>query len=105
MGTLSLLKDVGVTWFREEDYPVLLEIFDDSDKMPRTWNEWLKSAQQMEGRAKAQGYRTQRVYIDPDSFADWCLCEGMSTRVAKNSPWMLSQRDTPANADQANSPR
>ena len=67
------------TWFREEDYPVLLEIFDDSDKMPRTWNEWLKSAQQMEERAKAQGYRTQRVHIDPDSFADWCLCEGIGT--------------------------
>jgi hypothetical protein len=57
MGTLSLLKDVGVTWFREEDYPVLLEIFEDADKMPRTWNEWLKRAEQMEERAKAQGYR------------------------------------------------
>jgi hypothetical protein len=79
MGTLSLLKDVGVTWFREEDYPVLLEIFDDADKMPRTWKEWLKRAEQMEERAKAQGYHTQRVYIDPDSFANWCLCEGMST--------------------------
>jgi hypothetical protein len=79
MGTLSLLKDVGVTWFREEDYPILLEIFDDADKMPGSWNEWLKSAQQMEEWAKAQGYRTQRVYIDPDSFADWCLCEGMGT--------------------------
>jgi hypothetical protein len=78
MGTFSLLKDVGVTWFREEDYPVLLEIFDDADKMPRTWKEWLKRAEQMEERAKAQGYDTQRVYIDPDSFADWCLREGMS---------------------------
>jgi hypothetical protein len=37
MGTLSLLKDVGITWFREEDYPVLLEIFDDAGKMPRAW--------------------------------------------------------------------
>jgi len=63
MGTLSLLKDVGVTWFREEDYPILLEILDDADKRPRSWNEWLKSAQQMEEWAKAQGYRTQRVYI------------------------------------------
>jgi hypothetical protein len=66
-------------WLREKDYPVLLEILDDADKMPRTWKEWLKRAEQMEERAKAQGYRTQRVYIDPDRFADWCLCEGMST--------------------------
>ena len=79
MGTLSLLKDVGVTWFREEDYPILLEIFDDADKMPRSWSEWLKSAQQMEEWARAQGYPLQRVYIDPDSFADWCLCEEMGS--------------------------
>jgi hypothetical protein len=88
MGTLSLLKDVGVTWFREEDYPILLEIFDDADKMPRSWNEWLKSAQQMEEWAKAQGYRTQRVYIDPDSFAVGVGAKGWAptVRVAKNSP-------------------
>ena len=30
----------------------------------------------MEERAKAQGYRTQRVYIDTDRFPDWCLREG-----------------------------
>ena len=47
MGTLSLLKDVGVTWFREEDYPLLLEIFDDANKMPRTWKEWLKRAESL----------------------------------------------------------
>jgi hypothetical protein len=52
MGTLSRLKDVGVTWFREEDYPILLEIFDDADKMPRTWKEWLKRAEQMEERPR-----------------------------------------------------
>jgi hypothetical protein len=68
MGTLSPLKDVGVTWFREEDYPVLLEIFDDADKMPRTWNEWLKRAEQMEEQAKAQGYRTQRRLYRSRSF-------------------------------------
>jgi hypothetical protein len=71
--------------------------------MPRTWKEWLKRAEQMEERAKAQGYRTQRVYIDPHSFADWCLCEGMSTDSEgrqKKLPWMLSRRNTPVNADQ-----
>ena len=27
---------VGAYWIKEEDYPALLEIFDDGNKMPRT---------------------------------------------------------------------
>jgi hypothetical protein len=77
MDSISQLPEVGVTWFREEDYPALLHIFEDADKMPRSWKEWLKRAEQMEKRAKAQGYSTARIYIDPDDFRDWCLREGM----------------------------
>jgi hypothetical protein len=46
---------VAVTWFREEDYPALLRIFDDADKMPRTWKEWLEKAEQMEQTVKSSG--------------------------------------------------
>jgi hypothetical protein len=74
----ALVREVAVTWFREEDYPSLLELFEDAEKMPHTWNQWLKRAEQMEERAKAQGCKTVRVYIDPESFADWCLREGKS---------------------------
>jgi hypothetical protein len=72
----ELLREVAVTWFREEDYPSLLELFEDAGKMPRTWREWLERAEQMEQRAKAQGCNTVRIYIDPEGFADWCLREG-----------------------------
>ena len=88
MGTLSLLKDVGVTWLREEDYPILLEIFDDADKMPRSWNEWLKSAQQMEEWARAQdtGYSAS-ISIPIVSPIGVCAKGWAPTvRVAKNSP-------------------
>jgi hypothetical protein len=77
MGTFPLLREVGVTWFREEDYPALLEIFEDADKMLRTWKEWLKRAERMEKLAKAQGYNTERIYIDPDDFSNWCRREGL----------------------------
>ena len=65
-------RAVGLAWFREEDYPALLKIFDDSHKMPRTWKEWLKVAEQMEQRAKAAAQHTERVYIDPDTVPVWC---------------------------------
>jgi hypothetical protein len=70
------IRAVGITWFREEDYPALLQIFTDADKMPRAWKDWLKGAEKMEQDMKAQGFLTERVYIDPDTFPDWCAKEG-----------------------------
>ena len=39
---------VGVYWINEDDYPELLKIFPDGNRMPRTWAEWLKIAEEME---------------------------------------------------------
>ena len=36
---------VGVYWIDEEDYPAVRRIFDDGNKMPNTWREWLKMAE------------------------------------------------------------
>ena len=68
---------VGVYWIGEGDYPALLKIFDDGDRMPRTWKEWLKIAEEMERGLKAYGHVVMRVHIDPCTFADWCVTHGM----------------------------
>jgi hypothetical protein len=49
------IRAIGVSWFREEDYPTLLRIFKDANKMPRAWKEWLEGAEKMEKQVKAQG--------------------------------------------------
>lgn len=75
------LRAVGLAWFREEDYAALRRIFDDGGKMPTTWKEWLQNAEGMERKAKAQaaaqGAVIERVYIDPDTFPDWCAANGV----------------------------
>ena len=54
---------VGAYWINEEDYPALLRIFADGDRMPRTWSEWLKIAEEMEQGLKAYGHVVMRVRI------------------------------------------
>src|SRR5580698_9178095 len=56
---------VGVYWINEEDYPALLRIFDDGNKMPRTWREWLKIAEEMERGLLSYGHVVLRVRIVP----------------------------------------
>jgi hypothetical protein len=45
---------------------------DDVDKMPPSWKEWLKVAEEMEQGLKAYGQVVLRVHIDPVTFPDWC---------------------------------
>lgn len=66
------LPAVGAYWIKEEDYPALLDVFTDGNKMPRSWNEWLKMAEEMEQGLKAYGHPVMRVYIDPKTFPAWC---------------------------------
>lgn len=70
---------VGAYWIKEEDYPVLLRVFDDGSKLPRTWKEWLKIAEEMERGLKAYGHVVMRVPIDPNTFSDWCAANGVRT--------------------------
>jgi hypothetical protein len=69
---------VGVYWIEEADYPAALEVFDDGDRMPGTWKEWLKMAEEMERGLKAYGHPVLRVRIDPETFPAWCSSHGTS---------------------------
>ena len=73
------LPAVGVYWIKKDDYPALLKIFEDGDKVPSTWKEWLKLAEEMERGLKAYGHPVMRVTIDPSTFSDWCAAHGTST--------------------------
>jgi len=55
---------------------VLLEIFEDGNRMPPTWKEWLKIAEEMERGLTAYGHVVLRVRIDPKTFPDWCAAHG-----------------------------
>ena len=69
---------VGAYWINEGDYATLLETFADGNKMPRTWKEWLKIAEEMKRGLKAYGHVVLRVYIDPNTFPDWCATHSVS---------------------------
>jgi hypothetical protein len=69
-------RAVGVSWFREEDFASARALFDATDKLPPR-EQWLKAAEKMEQDFLAQGYIVERVYIDPDTFPDWCRERGL----------------------------
>jgi hypothetical protein len=73
------LRAVGAFWIEEADYPAALRVFEDGNTLPRTWQEWLKIAEEMEKGLKAYGHPVLRVRIDPETFPAWCAAHGATT--------------------------
>ena len=70
------LRAIGAYWLDEADYPAAQRLFDDGNMLPRSWAEWLKTAEEMEKGLKAYGHPVMRVRIDPATFPDWCAAHG-----------------------------
>jgi hypothetical protein len=46
---------LGLPWNLRHDYPALLALFSDPDKLPKTFDAWLKHAKTLEKRLEAAG--------------------------------------------------
>ena len=63
---------LGVPWYLRDDYPALLALFSDPDKLPKTFDAWLRHAETLEQRLEAAGLRVAKILIQPAPFAQWC---------------------------------
>jgi len=69
---------IGVVWYKEEDYPILKELFEDGDTLPDSYSEWLEKAQNLFNQLIQRGFTPIKVYINPDTFPKWCIERGHS---------------------------
>jgi hypothetical protein len=63
---------VGLPWYHRDDYPALLSVFSDPDKLPNTFDAWLEHAEGLERQLQAAGFVVARAWIRPAPFAAWC---------------------------------
>ncbi len=69
------VEAVTLNWYRREDYARLLTIFEDAEKLPATFDEWLNKAEHGEEMLSKSGKRVIRVVIGPDEFTAWCATQ------------------------------
>ena len=62
----------ALPWYARSDYPVLLRLFSDSNKLPTTYDAWLKRAERIEWQFQKAGFGVARIWIRPVPFAAWC---------------------------------
>jgi len=67
----------AMVWYKEEDYEKLLGIFDDAEQLPRTFTDWQKRAEEKKSEVEAAGDQVIKVYIDPETFPEWCKSKNL----------------------------
>jgi hypothetical protein len=63
---------LALPWYARGDYPALLKLFNDPDKLPATYDAWLKRAEGIERQFQKAGFGVARIWIRPVAFAAWC---------------------------------
>ena len=67
----------AMVWYKKEDWQTLKDMFADGDMLPETYERWLERAEEMREQVQAQGDAVIKVYIDPQTFPEWCEKKGM----------------------------
>lgn len=74
------MKDVdaiGIAWYRLEDYDAIRRIMADRNQLPDTFSIWRMKAEAHEKMERRNGKVVVRVFIDPETFPDWCLSRSL----------------------------
>jgi hypothetical protein len=69
---------LALPWYARGDYRALLELFTDPDKLPATYDAWLKHAERTEGQLQKSGFGIARIWIRPVAFTAWCKARKVS---------------------------
>jgi hypothetical protein len=67
----------ALVWYKKEHWDTLKELFSDSHLLPLTYEDWLERAEAMKAKVQADGDAVIKVYIDPETFPEWCKKKGL----------------------------
>jgi hypothetical protein len=63
---------IGVGWYTPESYSALLNVADDADDLPDTFEEWLKQAKKVIFMLRGEGLQPEQVFVNVVELLAWC---------------------------------
>lgn len=67
----------AMVWYKKEHWDTLIKMFTDAHLLPKTYEDWLARAEEMQAKVQAAGDAVIKVYIDPETFPEWCQKKGL----------------------------
>jgi hypothetical protein len=69
--------EIGLGWYRREDWDRLLQMFPDRAQLHDTYDDWLSDVYKGEQLVRREGNFIKRIVVDPDELAAWCASHGL----------------------------
>ena len=68
----------AMVWYKEEHWEQLRTLFTDADKLPVSYEDWHIRASEMQKKMEDEGNAVIKVFIDPETFPQWCDSKGLA---------------------------
>lgn len=91
----GVIRAVGIAWFRREDWDSVKQLFVDADRLPATYDEWLRKTEKVAERVEAQRGIADKVYIKPAEFSAWCAVHALDIDARARTSyasWVVARR-------------
>jgi hypothetical protein len=72
MKNKDIVTDIGIGVYLKEDYPKILAMSVDSDKMEPTWERWKAQKDLLKLKLLSQGILTMDILVKPDALSKYC---------------------------------
>jgi len=70
--------EVSIAWYRPEQWPRLLEVSIDGDRLHKTYEQWLDFTNDLVADIESNGQSVIKVEVDVEELTAWCKQQGLS---------------------------
>jgi hypothetical protein len=64
--------DIGIAWYRREQWPRLLEVVVDSNRLHKTYDEWLEFTNNLVSTIMSNGHTVTKIDVAVNELVAWC---------------------------------
>jgi hypothetical protein len=65
-------RNLALAWYRQDQWQLLLDYSTDSDKLARTYQEWLEHAEEKVNKMSKDGLNVVKIDINIEEMKKWC---------------------------------
>ena len=65
-------RNLALAWYRQDQWQLLLDYSTDSDRLERTYQEWLEHAEKKVNEMSKEGINVVKININIEEMKKWC---------------------------------
>ncbi|HZS08601.1 MAG TPA: hypothetical protein VFD58_27455 [Blastocatellia bacterium] len=84
-------RHTGIAWYQAEQYERMMLVREDGDRLPATFDLWLKGAQRAVEEYFRVGVNAYKIEVDVDELLIWCGAMGLTVNERSTGSFVNHQ--------------